>query len=135
MNKKRILVIVIICALFIVCYLMINTKYDRLARYPFGTDKERTIIERELNDQEIEYIVEYAIEPDYFMKYINYDKFNIFHVEQYNHFIALFPQFSVEDSIRIVERLCLLNKANDEFYNSLINKGIEYSISILRSYL
>ena len=77
---------------------------------------ERTIIEKNLNDQEIEYIVEYAIEPDYFMRYIYYEKFNIYHVEQYNHFIVLFPQFSIEDSITIVERLCLLNKANDEFY-------------------
>ena len=135
MNKKRILVIVIICALFIGCYLMINTKYDRLARYPFGTDAERTIIERELNDQEIEYIVEYAIEPDFFMKYIIFEKFNIYHVDQYDHFNELFPQFTIGETINIVERLCLLNKANDEFYYSLLKKDREYAIGILRSYL
>ena len=135
MNKKRILVIVIICVIFFGCYLIINTKYDKLARYPFGNQTERAIIEKNLNDQEIDYIVEYAIEPNYFMRYIYYEKFNIYHVEQYNHFMVLFPQFSIEDSITIVERLCLLNKANDDFYNSLLKKDTEYINNVLRSYL
>lgn len=135
MNKKRIFVIVAICILFVLCYSIINTKYDRLARYPFGTDAEREIIEKELNDQEIDYIVEYAIEPDFFMKYINYQKFNIYHVEEYNHFMSLFPQFNIEDSITIVERLSLLNKANDDFYYTLLKHDTEYIDSILRSYL
>ena len=135
MNKKRIFVIVIICLLFIVCYSIINTKYDRLARYPFGTTSERKIIEKELNDQEIDYIVEYAIEPDFFMKYIQFDKFNIYHVEQYNHFASLFPQFTIDDTIKIVERLYLLNKANDEFYSTLTGKDIDYINMVLRSYL
>ena len=135
MKKKRIFVISIICLLFIICYSIINTKYDRLARYPFGTESERNIIDRQLNDQEIDYIVEYAIEPDFFMKYIRYDKFNIYHVEQYNHFMSLFSQFSIEDTIKIVERLYLLNKANDDFYNSLIGKDNDYITMVLRSYL
>lgn len=135
MNKKRIFVIVIICVLFITCYTIINTKYDRLARYPFGTDSERVIIENELNDQEIEYIVEYAIEPDFFMQYIQCAKFNIYHVEKYNHFRSLFPQFSIGDSVTIVERLNLLNKDNDDFYFSLLTHDNDYVTKLLKSYL
>lgn len=134
MNKKRILVIIAICLLFITCYSIINTKYDRLARYPFGTNSEREIIESVLDDQEIEYIVEYAIEPDFFMKYIQCARFNIYHVDKYNHFCNLFPQFSIGDSVTIVERLDLLHKANDDFYNSLLQYDDDYITKLLRSY-
>lgn len=135
MNKKRILSIIIICALFIFCYFCINIKYDKLARYPFGTDREREIISNNLDNQEIDYIVEYAIEPDYFMDYVYYQKFNVFHVEQYNEFRFLFPYFDIEESIIIVERLFLLNKANDDFYYELLTHDKTYIINILRTYL
>lgn len=134
MNKKRIFVIFAICVLFIICYSIINIKYDRLARYPFGTDKEREIIERELDDQEIDYIVEYAIEPDFFMKYIHCYRFNIYHVDLYNHFCSLFPQFSIGDSVTIVERLSLLNKANDNYYNELLKHDTDYITKLLKTY-
>lgn len=134
MNKKRIIVIICIFVLFIACYLTINVKYDRLARYPFGTDSERKIIEKKLDDSEIDYIVEYAIEPNYFMEYINCTKFNIYHSDLYKHFDNLFPYFTSEETVAIVERLYLLNKANDNYYNKLLNMKQEDAHSLLRTY-
>lgn len=135
MNKKRIFVIGIIFLLFVICYIVINTKYDRLARYPFGNDEERRIIGDILDDQEIEYIIEYALEPDFFMNYIKCDKFNIYHVDLYTHFKDLFPMFNNQESILIVERLVLLNRANDNYYYSLLEKDYENIYTILRTYL
>lgn len=135
MNKKRILVITCIFIIFIICYLIINTKYDRLARYPFGTDSERAKIESKLTDKEIEYIVEYALEPDYFMPYFDCYRFNIYHVDSYNHFRSLFSSIGINDSVTIVERLYFLGKDNDEFYNNLLKHGDEYAVMILKTYL
>ena len=135
MNKKRIFVICVIFLLFITCYTVINTKYDRLARYPFGNESERKIIGDKLDDQEIEYIIEYGLEPDFFMDYIYCDKFNIYHVDLYNHFNDLFPMFTNQELILIVERLDLLNRANDEYYNNLLEKDPENVYTILRTYL
>lgn len=134
MNKKRFIVIICIFILFIACYLTINIKYDRLARYPFGNNSERQLIEKVLDDSEIDYIVEYAIEPDHFIQYINCYKFNIYHIDLYKHFDKLFPNFSNEETVSIVERLYLLNKANDNYYDKLLNMREEDAYSLLRTY-
>lgn len=135
MNKKRILVICLIIILFIICYSVINTKYDRLARYPFGTEEQRVKIEKKLTDKEIEYIVEYAIEPEFFIEYLDCYHFNIYHVSSYEHFRNLFSSFNRHDAVSIVERLILLNKDDDTFYNSLIVKGQDYAVNVLRTYI
>lgn len=135
MNKKRILVIVCIVILFIVCFLIINTKYDRLARYPYGTDAERLKIENKLTDKEIEYIVEYSIEPVSFIQYLDCYHFNIYHLNDYNHFRSLFPSFGLNDSVTIVEKLYLLGKNNDKYYSYLLKFGNEYATSTLSTYL
>lgn len=134
MNKKRIIVILGIIFLFVTCYFTINIKYDRLARYPFGNGYERVAIENKLDDAEIDYIVEYAIEPDYFIQYINCSKFNIYHLDLYKHFSQLFPYLSNEESVTIVERLFLLNKANDDFYNKILSMGEDEAYRLLRTY-
>lgn len=135
MNKKRIIVCVVIVILFIVCYSIINTKYDRLARYPYGTESERKIIEDYLDDNEIEYIIEYSIDPSYFIEYIRYDKFNIYHIDQYKHFNNIFTDFDTRETIIIVERLILLNKANDNFYTAISAKKMSDAYKFLRTYL
>lgn len=135
MNKKRIITIVCIVILFIACFSVINIKYDRLARYPYGTDAQRARIEKELTDKEIEYIVEYCIEPDYFFAYLDCYRFNIYHIDSYNRFRSLFSSFSVNDSVTIVERLILLGKDDEKFYTSLLKSGNEYAVNTLKSYL
>lgn len=135
MGKKRIIFIICIVALFIICYCTINVKYDRLARYSFGTTSQRKKIEEKLTDKEIEYIVEYAIEPDYFIHYLDCYRFNIYHIDSYNHFRELFPSFGVNDSVTIVEKLSLIGKDNDDFYYSILMYGQDHASTILKRYL
>lgn len=134
MNKKRIIVIICIFILFITCYFTINVKYDRLARYPFGTESERKTIENKLNDSEIDYIVEYAIEPEHFMQYIYCSKFNIYHIDLYDHFNELFPYFTKNETVSIVEKLFLLNKANDNYYFKILSMEDSDVYKLLRTY-
>ena len=65
------------------CILMLNAKYDELSRYPYTDQKSRQLIREHLNEQEIDYIIEYSIAPNMFVAYIQEEGFNIYHASEY----------------------------------------------------
>ena len=63
---------------------IMNLNYDSLARYPYYQDENsRALIRRYLNEEEIEYIIEYSIAPNMFIAYIQEDGFSIYHAAEY----------------------------------------------------
>lgn len=82
-KKRRILLVVFITILFGICFIRMNKRFDRLSRYPYDNPEKRALIDKHLNDDEIEYIIEYSIEPNYFIKFIQCKNFNIYHVDFY----------------------------------------------------
>lgn len=71
-------------ALFsIICFIIMNSRYDSLSRYPYKDQRSRQLIREYLNSEEIEYIIEYSIEPNLFISFIQADGFNIYHAADY----------------------------------------------------
>lgn len=83
MRIKRVLFVFAVMALCGICLSIMNVRYDRLSRYPYQEKQARMLINENLNDEEIEYIIEYSIAPSAFVKYIEADNFSIYHIEDY----------------------------------------------------
>lgn len=91
MNNKKLLIqrlIFIICLLILAigCLVIMNLNYDRLSRYPYNeymSEQDKETIKNHLNDEQIEYIIEYSIAPNTFLKYINCSGFSIYHNSEY----------------------------------------------------
>lgn len=98
-------------AIFFICVMMIgllsltvmNSKYDSLSRYPYTDQKSRELIKEYLNQEEIEYIIEYSIAPNMFIAYIQEDGFNIYHAAEYKELSAAEWQSSPSQIVRMVE--------------------------------
>lgn len=108
MQKKRIALILVIALFAIGCFLNINSKYDVLARYPYTeymSEKDSNLIRNHLNKDEIEYIIEYAIAPADFIRYIEAEGFNIYDISQYN---AIGMEFEYIDPFHCVKLIQLL---------------------------
>ena len=65
------------------CLQYMNIHYDPLARYPYRDETSRALIRKYLNQEEIEYIIEYSIPPNMFIAYIQEDGFSIYHAAEY----------------------------------------------------
>ncbi len=92
MNKKRTSVYLVLMVIFIfsLAFYFINVRYDNLSRYPYElSEYEYNSLKSKLSNEEIEYIVEYAIEPSRIFKYLNSPKFNIYHLKEYDHYASL----------------------------------------------
>ena len=85
MNQKkgRALLVGVLMILTVAAIAYMNTKYDRLSRYPYQDDEIRAIIDEKFTNEEIEYIIEYSISPHMFRDFILCDRFNIFHAAEY----------------------------------------------------
>ncbi len=94
---------VAIVLIFGLCYVHMNRNFDPLSRYPYQNENSRELIRTYLNDQEIEYIIEYDIAPVYFKEYITFDGFNIYHIDKYNELKSLGFGISDEDIVDCIE--------------------------------
>lgn len=63
--------------LFLQCYYGLEVHYNPLARYPYGTEEQRNLIESVLSDEEIDYLITSQMDPDIFLPFIQSDSFNI----------------------------------------------------------
>lgn len=77
MKTKRILFIVILVALFGVCFTIMNKHYDELARYPYVTSENREIILEHLTSDDINYMVSQQLKPEQFLPFIETEGFEI----------------------------------------------------------
>lgn len=84
MRIKRLFVVSAIIVLFLSCMYIMNKRFDRLSRYPYEDPVARDLINKTMTDEEINFIIEYSIDPQYFMEYIECKGFNVFHVESYD---------------------------------------------------
>ncbi len=84
MLKKRIIFITAVLLIAIGSFFWLNRKYDKLGRYPYPLSKEEhDRIISILDDQRIEYLIEYAIAPENFMDYLNCRNFNVYFLDSY----------------------------------------------------
>ena len=81
---KRLILLLLVAGLSVACYYIMNQRYDRLSRYPYQDKDDRALIDQYLNDEQIEYIIEYSIAPKSFVQYLGCNGFNIYHISEYN---------------------------------------------------
>ena len=82
---------------------VMNYHYDSLARYPYRDEESRKLIKEYLNDEEIDYIIEYSIAPNMFISFIEAPGFNIYHAEEYKRLSLVLWQETPAHIVRIVE--------------------------------
>lgn len=70
-----------IIAAVLVCsgasYACLRSKYDPLARYPYGTREQREIMLRYLSDAEVDYLINMQVMPETVLPFIEQSGFNI----------------------------------------------------------
>ena len=113
MKIKRLCLLLGVVLLFCVCFFYMNQHFDRLSRYPYENQESRAKIDRHLNDEEIEYIIEYSIAPVEFIEYIESPIFNIYHIATYNRFSDLFYYLSPNEVVDFCEEIIRLNKVEE----------------------
>ncbi len=85
MKKNKIIFIVIISLINILAIYILTNNYDLLSRYPYQNEAARTIIRENLNEEEIEYLIEYSIAPEVFIEYATYENFSVYRSDAYNY--------------------------------------------------
>lgn len=103
MKKGMIGLILSVTFIFIISFAFMNYNYDKLSRYPYQDEESRELIRQYLNDEEIEYIIEYSIAPSLFKNFIKEDGFNIYHASEYYNLSLLRWQESSETIVKMVE--------------------------------
>lgn len=90
-----------------------NNHYDVLARYQYKeiSEEDQDIIKTYLTDEELEYIIDYAIAPDTFLPYIKQPGFNIYYSNIYH---TIHNKFATNNPLQVVEMV-----------NFFTNKGYE----------
>lgn len=110
-----------------------NKSYDSLNRY--NCDEEtKEIIKKHLSAKEIDYIIDYQIEPEYFVAYLDYPKFNIYHIGDYHLAEPYFYNSNKAQVVDIVERLFKKKINNEETYSQLMGKTYEEIVDIIEDY-
>lgn len=103
MKIKRAIFVSMILVVSILCYAFMNVNYDKLSRYPYKNEENNRLIRKYLNDEEIEYIIEYSIAPATFIAYIQEDNFNIYHASEYRELNKLLWDETPASIVRMVE--------------------------------
>ena len=104
MQIKRLIFISMVMLISITCIGIMNLNNDRLSRYPYTDQKDRALIEKHLSNEEIEYIIEYVIQPSDFIDYIESEQFNIYHASSYKEVHENFDFYTSDDIVKIVEK-------------------------------
>lgn len=135
MKIKRIILVISIILLFSVCLGYMNHNFDRLSRYPYENKEARALIDRYLNDDEIEYIIEYSIAPYEFIDYIKEPKFNIYHTYYYREVkgVAWYLKDNeivdfCEDIIKLDAQEEALSLLDEYYYNEVLDWIINHDI-------
>ncbi len=85
MKQKRFIFVASVLAIVISCLGYMNSKFDPLTRYPYPGEETRELIRKNLNAKEIDYIIDYSINPDIFIDYIEVPEFNIYRATDYKY--------------------------------------------------
>lgn len=119
MNKKLIFIslVGIISAGII---LIMNLSYDSLSRYSYSDEKARELIKENLDKSEIEYIVEYQIDPGTFINYVKAENFNVYHIDEYNELDINLYYLDNEELVNFTEQI--IEKADISEVNGYTNE-------------
>lgn len=132
MKIKRFFLVLLIVIIFITCMSIMNKRFDRLSRYPYEDAYARERINSIMTDEEIEFLIEYSIDPAYFIEYIECKDFNVFHVDSYNIAKEYCWYLSNENIVELVE---LIYKYKSEEVNEVLGLLQYYNFEEIKYFL
>ena len=103
MNKKRIALIISVIVIFLICLYYMNIRFNRLSRYPYDDPRATALMDKYLSDDDIAYVIEYSIAPQYIVNYIGNPGFSIYHVNYYDELHKLRHDLSGREIVRAIE--------------------------------
>ena len=126
MNKK-IIFLSAVGLISIGIIMIMNLSYDSLSRYSYDDPYARELIKENLDRSQIEYIVEYQIDPYLFIDYIEADNFNVYHIQAYRDLDINLYYLSNEELVDFTEQIIKLadisevnGYTNEYFYQDLL---------------
>lgn len=126
---KRALLVVAIVFIFVLCFTHMNDNFDVLSRYPYQNEENRELIRNNLDDVEIEYIIEFDIAPAYFIEYVTYDGFDIYHIDRYNTIKDADPSLSDKEVVELTEEMIAL-----DLYDEIVELSTCYDVKMLMEF-
>lgn len=85
MVYKRIIFVVILMAIGLGCYTIMNQRFDPLARYPYDVnEQQKELLLTKLDSTQIAYLVSSKIEPDEIFPYIEQDNYIVNNTRWYS---------------------------------------------------
>ena len=96
MAKKRIQLLIMLTAIFLVSFAYMNVNYDPLARNSSVNYTNRSLILKKLNKEELIYIVENNINVDEFYEFLNEPLFKLSNYRLYRMMMDTRPSSTKE---------------------------------------
>ena len=148
MDKKRLGIVVIVVVCFFSCFIYLNKKYDRFYRISGIDNETRQLILNYLDEDEQDYLVEYSIATNRFLKYIDYEEFDLKLISYYEFMEETDKTFlSTQHLLRytnaVVEKVkSLTNKKVSTHYKDILNRQLDelflqsedYDLSLTKLY-
>ncbi|MGN1345116.1 MAG: D-alanyl-D-alanine carboxypeptidase family protein [Traorella sp.] len=128
MKFRRVLFISSLLVLFLVCYHIMNQRYDKLSRYQYADDKNRNLILEYLSDEDINYLIDRQYQPSEFLGYLGIEEFQIQYVDWYN-YAKKTEKISDKKIIQLVNTM-----SQSMVYSQFVSYCDNYSTSKLYSF-
>ena len=117
---------------FIFAFASLNMKYDRFYRVNGIDNDNRSLIEKYLDKDEQDYLIDHGISVNEFIDYITYDQFHLQYYQYYNELKEAKNYNSLEDLINdvnsVVERLTVeFGTQTDTYFKTLIKNDLFYA--------
>lgn len=113
MKGQRIIFVMIIMLISVLCIGKMNMSYNRLSRYQYiesMSEEEQLLVTEKLSDEEIEYLIEWAISPREYIAFIKEPRFSIYHLEEYNQLQLYHPYLTTKQVVELVEVTCIADE-------------------------
>lgn len=123
-------VLATLCFLF--AFTSLNMKYDRFYRVNGIDNDNRSLIEKYLDKEEQDYLIDHGISVDEFIDYIIYDQFHLQYYQYYNELKEAKKYDSLENLINdvnsVVDRLTVeFGTQTDTYFKTLIKNDLFYA--------
>ena len=118
--------------MFLFAFTSLNMKYDRFYRVNGIDNDNRSLIEKYLDKEEQDYLIDHGISVDEFIDYITYDQFHLQYYQYYNELKEAKKYDSLENLINdvnsVVDRLTVeFGTQTDTYFKTLIKNDLFYA--------
>lgn len=133
MTIKRVSLLLATLLISLICVGVMNIHYDVLSRYTYDiSDTDADKLRENLTYKEINYLIEYSINSDFFIDYIEEDGFNVYHFDFYNKIRDIIGGYYTNGQIvYLAEKAIKQGLDQDDVINKM---GMGYNLELIIEY-